>query len=296
MKEAPEIRGLLIHVTHYDPSWCLRKDRETRFDLDAALEIVGAMAEARMNLLVVDCADGVAYRSHPELRRRYTVPMRELKALADAAAALGIDVAPKLNFSKSGRNLHDMFMRPHWDPVSWLDKADEYWSVAGDLIDELVEVCRPKRFFHIGMDEDHYRSLEQYVDAIRILRAKVKRHGLRTVVWNDSCHFRKTMVAQAHADKCRAAEDFLPQDVVHVLWDYERAHPKIVRRVAGKGFEVWAAPGANVASVRAWRRAILREGGNGLLMTAWIKCDRAHRARLAGMVRSLGPEYAGETA
>jgi len=217
--------------------------------------------------------------------------MRDLCDLAAAARAQGIDIAPKLNFSKSGRNLHDMFMRPHWDPVSWLDRADEYWSVAGDLIDELVDACRPKAFFHVGMDEDHYRSLVQYVDAIRILRAKVKRHGLRTVVWNDSCHDRKDAVAQVHAEKCRAAEDLLPHDIVHVLWDYERVHPKIVRRIAQKGFETWAAPGANVASVRAWRRAVLREGGNGLLMTAWIKCDRTNRRRIAGMVRLLGPEY-----
>ncbi len=291
MNKSPSVRGLLLHVTHYDPAWLLRKGREAKFDLDAALEIVGAMAETGMNLLVVDCADGVAYRSHPELRRKYTVPMSDLRELCAAARSQGIEVAPKLNFSKSGRNFHDYFMRPHWDNVSWLKDVDEYWSVAGDLIDELVEACRPARFFHVGMDEDHYRSLAQYVEAIRVLRGKLKRHKLRTVVWNDSCHDHKDAVAQVHAEKCRAAEDDLPRDIVHVLWDYERVHAPIVRRVAKKGFEVWAAPGANVDSIRGWRRAVLREGGSGLLMTRWIKCDHANRKLLVDLVRALGPEY-----
>ena len=50
------------------------------------------------------------------------------------------------------------------------------------MIDELVRVCKPRRYFHIGMDEDHYRSQPQYVDAILRLRKMVKRHRLRTVI------------------------------------------------------------------------------------------------------------------
>jgi hypothetical protein len=293
-KRLPEIRGLLIHVTHYDPHWCMRKGRETKFDLGVALEVVEAMAAARLNLLVVDCADGVAYASHPELKRHYTVPMGDVRALADAARERGIDVVPKLNFSKSGRNLHDMWLRPHWDPISWLDGFDDYWRVAADCIAELVAACRPQRFFHVGMDEDHYRSLAQYVEAIEILRGITRRHRLRTVIWNDSCYFGRDVVAEVHADKSRAAEDLLPRDVVHVLWDYERAHPAIVRRIAAKGFDVWAAPGAHARLVRAWRRAILAGGGSGLLMTHWIKCDRANRGRLLTTVRALGAEYGKE--
>jgi len=278
------VKGLLIHVSHYDPVWWLAKKKEKPFDVAVACELVDAMAEVGMNLLVVDCADGVKYKSHPELRRHYSVPMRDVKRLADHAHQRGIDVAPKLNFAKSGRNLHDMWMHPWSDHLRWTCSIEKYYQVAADCIAEVVTACRPKRFFHIGMDEDHFRSHGQYVDAIKTLRKIVKRHRLRTVVWNDSCHHRSESLAQVHADKCRAAEDLLPTDVVQVLWDYSRAHPSIVKRVAGKGFDVWVAPGRDVGHLRAWRRAT----PDGVLLTAWVKCDRVHRKRLLDLVGELG--------
>jgi len=79
------IRGFLMHITHYDPKWCRAKTEEKPFDLDMGLEIVDTMAEVGLNLLVIDCADGVAYRSHPELARHYTVPMSHLEKLAARA-------------------------------------------------------------------------------------------------------------------------------------------------------------------------------------------------------------------
>jgi len=283
-KQPLAAKGLLIHVSHYDPKWCDDKAVERPFDVEVALDIVDAMGDVGMNTLVVDVADGVKYRSHPELRRHYSVPLRDLGRLADAAHRRDIDVVPKLNFAKSGRNLHDTWMHPYSDARRWTQGLDRYYAVAADCIAELVDAMHPTRFFHVGMDEDHHRSHAQYVDAVRTLRKIVKRHRLRTVVWNDSCHFRRTMLAQVHADKCRDAEDHLPRDVVHVLWDYARAHPGIVRRIAGKGFEVWAAPGADLRQVKAWRRAPV----TGVLLTAWVKCDRTNRRYLLDLVRDIG--------
>ncbi|HUT25551.1 MAG TPA: hypothetical protein VM492_14490, partial [Sumerlaeia bacterium] len=103
-KEEIAVRGFLIHITHYDPRWVERKPREKPFDLDIGLEVVDAMAEVGMNLLAIDCADGVRYKSHPELTRHYSVPMGHLKKLVARARKHGIEVAPKLNFSHSHIN------------------------------------------------------------------------------------------------------------------------------------------------------------------------------------------------
>ena len=290
-KTVPDIRGLLIHISHYDPVWFEAKDDEEPFDLATAVELVAVMNEVGMNLLVVDCADGVRYKSHPELRRPYTVPMADLRKLAGAAHALGIDVVPKLNFARSGRHHHDDWMRPHSDPRPFWNDMKAYWKVAGELIGELVGVCRPKRFFHVGMDEDHDRSLAQYADAVRTLRGIVGRHGLRTVIWNDSCHSARTSGAQVHADKSRAAEGLIPRDIVQVVWDYGHAHPSVVKRLVKEGFEVWAAPGRTREGVRRWRRAVVAEGASGMLMTRWVKCGRTNRKALVQMLRNLAAEY-----
>lgn len=286
------IRGLLIHVSHYDPMWCRHKTSEEPFDVDVAKHVVDAMSAHNMNLLIIDCADGVRYKSHPELTRSYTVPMASLKCFASYAHRHGIDVVPKLNFSKSGRNQHDQWMAPHADQVSWMSGFDKYWQIADDLIEELVEALDPKAFFHVGMDEDHYRSLTQYIEAINILRRLVAKRKLRTIIWNDSCHFKKTAIAQVHADKCRSAEERLPRDIVHVLWDYGQAHPAIVKRLTQQGFTVWGAPGQGPRQVKNWRNAIVANGGDGLLMTNWIKCCKRNEEELLGMIERAAPLYA----
>ena len=192
------------------------------------------------------------------------------------------------------RSVFDLGNEPIRD--TYLDSLqigfDEYWQIAGELIEELVDVSKPEAFFHVGMDEDHYRSLTQYVEAINILRGLVARHKLRTIIWNDSCHFKKTAIAQVHADKCRSAEEHLPRDIVHVLWDYNQAHPAIVKRLAQQGFTVWGAPGRRPNQVKNWRNAISANGRSGLLMTNWIKCCKRNEAELLDMIERLAPLYA----
>ncbi|HUT56833.1 MAG TPA: hypothetical protein VNA25_03035, partial [Phycisphaerae bacterium] len=72
-KSKPVHLGYLIHITHYDPAWVPRKARERPFDLATGLAVVEALGAEGFTHLAIDCADGVAYRSHPELRKRYTV-------------------------------------------------------------------------------------------------------------------------------------------------------------------------------------------------------------------------------
>jgi len=159
------VRGFLLHITHYDPVWCARKATERPFDLKVALAVIDAMAEAGLNLLIVDAKDAVAYATHPELARPYTQPMQILHRLREHAFARGIETAVKLNFSQSALHQHNHWFRPYHD---LFDNA-EYWQRGFQVIDELVAAVRPKRFFHIGMDEDHARSYTQYAAAIQTL-------------------------------------------------------------------------------------------------------------------------------
>jgi len=282
------VKGLLIHVSHYDPTWFKHKAEEGPFDSGVAVEAVEAMAEVGMNLLIVDCADGVKYRSHSELERHYTVPMRELAKVARAASKHGIDVVPKLNFSKSHWHHHDDWLGPHSMDRGWA-QYEGYYKVADDLIAELAATCRPKRFFHIGMDEDHNRSYRQYVATIKRLRKVLKAHRLRAVIWNDSCHVNNDSRAQVHSEKCLAAEPLLPRDVVQMPWAYGRAYPSVVKRLAGYGFDVWVGAGGSLDSIRRWRQAVVANGGKGVVLTLWKKCDRALRADLLSMIRRAGP-------
>lgn len=281
------IRGFLIHVTHYDPVWAERKPRERPMDVNVALEVVDAMAEVGLNLLVVDCADGVSYKSHPELKRRYTIPMSSLMRIVKRARKHGIELVPKLNFAQSGQNLHNHWFRPYHR--SLFDSA-EYWRRGFQLMDELIEAFDPPRFFHVGMDEDHWRSLRQYARAVNTLDAGLKERGLRTVMWKDCQDYAS---GEAHVEKSRASESKIPKDIVQVPWGYARVKGEEVRRLRRKGFEVWGAPGRDADNVRGWRDALLRYGGTGILLTRWIPCRPGTRSELLKAIRESGPLCSG---
>ena len=276
------IRGFMLHLTHYDPVWYKAKAKEKPFDLATGLEALDAAAEAGLNLLVIDCADGVRYKSHPEFARHYSSPMSVLRRLVARADRLGIEVVPKLNFSRSGTHHHNDWLRltrvEHDTP--------EYWKPAFEVVDELIRETRPKRFFHVGMDEDHDRSTRQYVEAIRTLRAGLKKRGLRTVIWNDSACLWPS--AEAHREKSLLAETKIPKDVVQVVWDYFGKGGPALRRVAREGFELWGAPGHDPAQAADMIRTLAAVGGRGVLFTRWKPTVRASRREILDWISRCG--------
>lgn len=277
------VRGFLMHITHYDPRWYSKKGKEVPFDLALGLELIDTMAQVGLNLLVIDCADGLKYTSHPELARHYSVPMDTLTQLTQRAQQYGIEVVPKLNFSQSGLHRHNHWFRPHNE----LFDNETYWKSAFEIIDELIDVARPPRFFHIGMDEDHWRSYEQYVAAINTLHGGLQKRHLRAIIWNDSaCYWPQAAI---HRDKSLAAEKAIPKDVVQVLWDYSDVKTENIRRIRDAGFELWGAPGADTAQVIKLREALLQYGGTGILLTRWIPCVKANREVLLNHIDTLGP-------
>lgn len=276
------VRGFLLHLTHYDPVWCRKKAREKPFDLGLAMEIVDAMAEANMNLLIIDIADAVKYKCYPKLAKHYTQPMSTLKRLVRHAEKAGMEVVPKLNFSRSHFCQHN-----HWfGRMLWGFDTDIYFENAFRLIDELIDVTRPRRFFHIGMDEDHDRSYTQYVAAIQRLHDGLTTRGLRTIIWNDSsCLWEGSHI---HIEKALLAETRIPKDIVHMLWDYQRVDPRILRRIRRRGFELWGAPGSNPDRVAAFRDALHRTSGTGAIITKWIPCRPGNRKTLLKTVHDCG--------
>jgi hypothetical protein len=277
------IRGYLLHITHYDPVWIANKDKEEPFNLGVGLEVIDAMAEAGLNLLVIDTKDGVRYTTHPELARHYSQDITILRQLADRAAKHGIETAIKLNFSQSAIHQHNHWFRPH----NGLFDSPEYWKLAFEVIDELIGIVKPARFFHIGMDEDHDRSYKQYIEAIKTLHAGLAARKLRTMIWNDSaCHWPQAAI---HMEKSLAAEPAIPKDIIQVLWDYADWDANALRRIRDAGFDLWGAPGGKPELVARMRDRLLAVGAIGILLTQWKPCIPSQREKLLEVIRTCGP-------
>ena len=283
MKDPLPLRGFLLHITHYDPVWCQVKEKEIPFDLAAGLDIIDCMAAAGLNLVVIDCADGLIYQSHPELTRHYSQSMTVLERLVQRAKDHHLEVVPLLNFAQSG-----VFQNNHWfQPHHRLFDNADYWQFAFEIIDELLEVMKPPRFFHIGMDEDHWRSHRQYVQAIEILQVGLANRHLQTVIWNASA-LRKAEF-EVFKEKSIMAEEAISREVIQVVFDYVGVQPEIFQRLTEGGFAVWGAPGSNPPQVAAMRDTLLDCCGQGIMLTRWIPCIQANRADLLRHIGTLGP-------
>ena len=289
---APAARGFLLMLTHYDPRWVLQKECEPSFDMDVARAMVEELAAQKFNLLLLNVSDSVLYKRHPEFARSYSVPMKQVAALAAYARRLGLEVVPKLNFSRSPINCHNHWMRAPGEAWHTHFEDEYYWKTAFDCIDEVMAACRPQRFFHVGMDEDHERSCAQYREALRVLRTGLKKRGLRMVSWSDSGLDYAS--GQAYREKSEQAEQHLPRDCVRLLWNYWRVPAREMRGVVKNGAELWGAPGTSIPHLRAFRKALLAAGGNGMVLTRWIACQPCNRDELLGLIRTLGPIYRGE--
>jgi len=285
------VRGYLIHITHYDPVWFDRKERERPFDLNLGRDMVKGLSAAGFNMLIIDLADGVEYRSLPELKRHYSVPMTTLQELVACARQEGLEVVPKLNFSKSKepRMSHNSWFRPYDE----LPDNDAYWAKAFQLIDEIIEVTKPERYFFVGMDEDFLRTPTEYVSALRALHDGLAKRGLRTVMWNDTAHVAAGMFGCV--EKALAAEDNAARDIVHVLWDYTPLEAHVAERVQdmkAKGLDVWIAPGSRGEDVEQWKQLAVQKGCSGMVMTAWAPVTERNRRRFLDGIARVGPIYA----
>ncbi len=217
-----------------DADWPANPVRSARPFLrcDRALwrELVARMAAAGVNMAVIDLAEGVRYRSHPELGVRGSWTPAQLRRELAWMRAQGVEPIPKLNFSAT----HDAWLGEYARCVS----TPRYYQVCRDLIDEVAALFDRPRFFHLGMDEEsprfvagqkacHYIVIRQHDlwwHDLKFLAAAAARHGARPWVWSDY-----------YWDQ---PADFLanmPRSIVQSNWYYRKPSGKLPPRGATWG-------------------------------------------------------------
>jgi hypothetical protein len=199
--------GNLLHLSFN--MWEDRDDTQVQWrtyrdelQLDKPLwdDLTARMAEAGMNLLVLDLGDAVAYQSHPEIAVRQAWSPAQLRDELGRLRGLGLEPIPKLNFAST----HDAWLKEYGRMVS----TPRYYEVCADLIEEVCALFDRPRFFHLGMDEEtcqhqrYYaylvvRQHELYWHDFHYLCDQVERHGVRPWIWSDCIwHRAPTFVEQ----------------------------------------------------------------------------------------------------
>lgn len=159
-----------------------------RFDESLWNDLLPAMADAGINMVLIDVGDGVKYESHPEIAVENAWSVDKLKSELEKVRSFGIEPVPKLNFSAT----HDVWLGPYSRCLS----TPAYYDVCRDLIDELADIFGGPRFFHLGMDEEtfHHQRFQDYVvirqydlwwHDLLFYVEQVERKGSRAWIWSD---------------------------------------------------------------------------------------------------------------
>ncbi|MFH0962459.1 MAG: Tat pathway signal protein [Planctomycetota bacterium] len=159
-----------------------------QFDMPLWRELLKRAAEAGMNTVVIELAEGVRYESHPELAIRGSWSTNRLKREIAFLRTLGLTPVPLINFSAC----HDFWLGKYARMVS----TDAYYAVVKDLIDEVSELFGRPKLFHLGMDEEQYHDQEHYEYVVirqydlwwrdfYFMVDLVERTGARAWVWSD---------------------------------------------------------------------------------------------------------------
>ena len=306
-----EISAMLLHLGHN--LWCdyLPEDMDNDKILgkdkpDTVLRnkdelwnrAVARMAERKLNMLVIDIAEGLVYPSHPELAIKGSWTPEKLNAEVRRLRSLGIEAIPKLNFSTT----HNGWMKHYHRMIS----TDPYYRMCEDIIKDVADVFEHPRFLHIGYDEE--RAEEQLKfhghriviarlkelwehDFLHIVRASEK-NGMRPWAWADHGWYNPSFY------------DFCPKSVVLSNWYYDvkyagfdvktnntedKMRLQCFYELDKRGFDqipcgsTWASMARRRAKVGAddvmgnvvklCRRDLKQEHILGYLMAPWASCD-----------------------
>ena len=254
-----------------------------RFDDRLWDDLLRRMADAGMNLVVLDLGDGVAYRSHPEIAVEGAWSVERLREELGKLRALGLEPIPKLNFS----TCHDQWLGPYARQVS----TPAYYAVCRDLIAEVIDLFDTPRFFHLGMDEEeqkHQRTFEYVVlrqhglwwrDFFFFVE-QVERRGVRPWIWSD--------YVWEHPEPFYAQ---MPRSVLQSNWYYGTRFDPDVKEAAAyidleaHGFDQvptlsnYKSPENIAGTVRFAREHIARERLKGFLIAPWRPTLEACRPR-----------------
>ncbi|MDO4628542.1 MAG: Tat pathway signal protein [Planctomycetia bacterium] len=141
--------------------------------------LTNEMADAGLNLLLIDLGEGVQYESHPEIAIEGAWSVEKLRNELARLRKMGIEPIPKLNFSAC----HDFWLGDYARMLS----TPKYYEVCADLIQEVCEIFDTPRFFHLGYDEETFGHQQTY-DYIVIRQNELW--------WHDFLFFVKTVDAQ----------------------------------------------------------------------------------------------------
>ncbi len=143
------------------------------FDCKVWRNVLERMKKNGLNAVLIDLADGIRYKSRPEIGLHDALTIPEFRDELQFCRDLGLEPFPKLNFS----SCHDAWLKEYERMLS----TPAYYACCKDLIEEVCELFGGPRFFHLGMDEEDYPN-QAYYNFVAIRQNSLWWHDLNFLV------------------------------------------------------------------------------------------------------------------
>lgn len=165
----------------------------------------------------------------------------EVRELVDIFDSYGIEVIPEVQslghveyitgahpeFAELGKCIDTLspeelkkIQHPNIPGHCYCPSDERCMKLIFDIIDEVVEVVRPKRYVHIGHDEIYHLGLcpecrakgaeRVYIEHVKALYGHLKEKGLGTMLWSDMFHVNMYYTDESFS----IVKDELPKDLV----------------------------------------------------------------------------------
>jgi N-acetyl-beta-hexosaminidase len=284
-------------------------------DIEYLKETISKAADYKFNTLILMVDAKVIYKSHPELTRPGSITMEKLSGVVAYAKRLGFDVIPHLEllthqeyFFKSV--YPSLLINVHtYDPYK-----EEVYKITADLMDELIEVFKPKHF-HIGHDEvygvhwatkeaaqKHSTKLltpEGFARDVNLHQAYLKKKGIQTIVWGDMflnpSMFPNMAWRQLHGtDNFDKSLDMISKDVI--IADYHYYDTKdfsTMKYFQEKGFKVFGCTWDKKENIFSYSKFVSsdRPSPLGMIASTWYWFTRPDKTKIINIIEWSGEAY-----
>ena len=287
--DAPKISFRAIHV-------CVFPDSRL-YTIEKAIHLAGFL---KMTHLVLEFWGTFRYECQKALSwrgRSYTAA--ELKPLIDLAREYGLEVIPMLNHlghATQSRSIHgrhtvldtDLRLSRLFEPDGWpwcVSNPDTL-KLLGDMRDELIALCGPGGYFHLGCDEAYSfgtcdicrrRAPDELLsEHLNRLTEDLSARGRRPIIWHDQLIRRSDfgpgpIVANGETGNTAGALNKLDRRIIIADWQYDYAggFNPTTKVFMDAGFDTVICPWDNPENIRSVTANVRDMGAYGVMLTTW---------------------------
>lgn len=220
---------------------------------DYLLRWLDALADYKINTLLLEYEDKFPYRCHPILRHPLAFTEKELKAFLAKARGHGIRIVPLIQNMGHVEYILKHAEFAHLRRNGWYTEYDtskpEALALAKEILDDVLRFHEEDDWFHVGGDECFSLHKEPkevaarlYGDHITQVLAHVVARGKRPLIWHD-------MIAGLPSPLRDPLLARIPRETILCHWQYSSV-PKKTRR--GEALEPVAPTSPGAFEMERW--------------------------------------------